>query len=230
MNNIIFISGGARSGKSRFAEKMAEKINNRYSHSRNIAYIATSEVMDDEFYERIKKHKERRGNIFSTYEECIKISDVFEKIYGNHNVFLLECLTTWLGNLFFDKEGIIEKYDISLEEFIDVSIQNISERFRINKRNSNKENSIFDHKEEFFEQAIFQGKSSFERSLSGILKDIEGDDKWLIIVSNEVGLGIVPEDKVTRKYRDLLGIINQGIAKIADMVFFTVSGIPIRIK
>lgn len=100
MNRIVFVLGGARSGKSRFAESLALEINHAGS---GIALIATGEPFDSEFSERIRLHRERRSSDFITYEESVRISDKIGEVFEKHNVFILECLTTWLGNLFEKK-------------------------------------------------------------------------------------------------------------------------------
>ena len=92
-NKIIFITGGARSGKSSFAMAEASKVNGRK------AYIATAEALDEEMKERIEKHKRRRGDDWVTYEEPIKIPDVLKTIEGRYRLVVIDCLTLWLSNI-----------------------------------------------------------------------------------------------------------------------------------
>ncbi|MCI0468918.1 MAG: bifunctional adenosylcobinamide kinase/adenosylcobinamide-phosphate guanylyltransferase, partial [Nitrospirae bacterium] len=90
---IIFITGGARSGKSSFALSEALKVKGRK------AYIATAEALDSEMKERIKRHKKDRGDVWDTFEEPLGIANVIKKIKDRYSVILLDCLTLWLSNL-----------------------------------------------------------------------------------------------------------------------------------
>jgi len=108
---IIFITGGARSGKSFLAMSEASKFKGKK------AYIATAEVLDSEMRERIEQHKKQRGNDWDTYEEPIKIEKVIEKIGGSYSVIVLDCLTLWLSNVMlnsFDLEKEIDSFCRSL--------------------------------------------------------------------------------------------------------------------
>lgn len=97
---IIFVIGGARSGKSAFALNEASK------HKGQKAYIATAEALDKEMKERIEKHKKERGNNWDTYEEAIDIVPLIKKIQGRYNVVLLDCLTLWLSNLMHSNKDV----------------------------------------------------------------------------------------------------------------------------
>ncbi|MCE5195171.1 MAG: bifunctional adenosylcobinamide kinase/adenosylcobinamide-phosphate guanylyltransferase [Nitrospiraceae bacterium] len=169
MKKIIFIIGGARSGKSRFALAEASKIKGRR------LYIATAQAFDEEMKERIEKHKKHRGKDWETYEEPLEITEVIKTTKGKYDVFLIDCLTLWLSNLLMNKKNTTTQ----IEKFI---------------------SSLSDVKYSVF------------------------------IVSNEVGMGIVPENKLARQFRDLAGILNQKIAAIADEVYLVAAGMPIKIK
>jgi adenosylcobinamide kinase/adenosylcobinamide-phosphate guanylyltransferase len=177
---IIFITGGARSGKSSFALKEASKAKGRK------AYIATAEALDGEMKDRIQKHKLERGDEWNTYEEQIKVSDVLRDIKGQYVVVLLDCLTLWLSNVLLRSETGAQEHQ-------------------------SPEDSI----------------NEFITCLNG-LAGAGGCD--LYIVSNEVGMGIVPENKLARKFRDLAGALNQKVAEIADEVYLVTAGIPLKIK
>ncbi len=99
----IFITGGARSGKSSFAITKASGFKGKK------AYIATAEALDEEMEERIKKHKKDRGEDWDTYEEPLHISKVIEKIGDKYSVVLLDCLTLWLSNLIMNNMDIEEE-------------------------------------------------------------------------------------------------------------------------
>jgi len=170
---LSFITGGARSGKSAFALRVASRIKGKK------AYIATAEALDDEMKERIHKHKAERGNDWDTYEAPLGIADTLQDIKGKYKTILLDCLTLWLSNTLLTSEQTEE----SIDAFID----------RLNSLNS-------------------------------------VDGLHLYIVSNEVGMGIVPDNALSRRFRDLAGTLNQRIAALADEVNLVIAGIPVRIK
>ena len=172
---LIFVTGGARSGKSAFALKEAGKVGGRK------AYIATAEALDEEMAKRIDRHKKLRGDDWDTYEEPLRITEVIKNIEGKYGAIVVDCLTLWLSNL------IHADLDITQE------IENLVEVF----------------------------KNSGPCLPAG---------SELFLVSNEVGAGIVPENKLAREFRDLAGIINQKVAGASDEVFMVVAGIPIKIK
>ena len=169
MGKTIYISGGQKSGKTTFAQNLA------LSLSPNPVYLATSRVWDEEHKKRIERHQADRGDEWINIEE--------EKYLSRHNlsgnVVLIDCVTLWMTNFFFDNNQDIDK-------------------------------SIKEAKDE----------------LNKLLKT----DATFIIVSNEIGLGGSPADKMAFRFTDMLGLINQHIAKIADEAFLTVSGIPVKIK
>jgi adenosylcobinamide kinase/adenosylcobinamide-phosphate guanylyltransferase len=169
---ICFITGGARSGKSTFAEKRAN------DSAGKRAYIATAQALDAEMAARIEKHKKDRGGIWDTFEEPLAVAELLKKLNGKYDIVLLDCLTLWLSNVMArtkNNEAIIARFDALLKAI-----------------------------------TIFNGVS--------------------IIVSNEVGLGIVPNNQLARKFQDLAGILNQKMAEAANEVYFIVSGIPVRLK
>jgi len=171
---IIFITGGAKSGKSSFALKKASAIPG------GKAFIATAEALDKEMRERIEQHKKQRGKDWDTYEEPLNIGGLVRIIGNKYNVIVLDCLTLWLSNLMH--AGL--KIDDAVSEF---------------------KNALGDFGE-------------------------KGQTSAIYIVSNEVGMGIVPENEMARRFRDAAGILNQTIAEVADDVYMLVSGIPLKIK
>ncbi len=174
-SRLFFITGGARSGKSDFALKLAELIKGKR------LYIATAEALDDEMTERIKKHKKERGNNWDTFEEPIKIADVIKR-NKRYDVILLDCLTLWISNLMHKKAGV-------------------------------------------------RGQGpGVRKAIKELITACKKPKANIIIVSNEVGLGIVPDNKLARQFRDIAGMANQKIAEAADEVYFMVSGIPMRVK
>jgi adenosylcobinamide kinase/adenosylcobinamide-phosphate guanylyltransferase len=169
---VYFITGGARSGKSAFAEKLANGMTGKR------AYIATAQALDPEMMVRIQHHRDRRGAVWDTYEEPLAIADLIVKLNGCYRIVLIDCLTLWLSNVIAHTNGDDE----------------------VNSRSD---------------------------VLVAAIKSFDGSS---IIVSNEVGLGIVPENPLARRFRDFAGILNQKMAQAADEVYFTAAGIPMKIK
>lgn len=172
IHKICFITGGARSGKSAFAEKLATEIAGKR------AYIATAQAFDPEMAARIEKHQKDRGDSWDTYEEPLAVDELLLKLSGRYPVVLLDCLTLWLSNVMAHTAG---------------------------------------------ESGVLARCDSLVRALAGF----EG---FCIVVSNEVGLGIVPDNPLARQFRDLAGMLNQKVAKTADEVYLTASGIPVKLK
>jgi len=183
-SGIILVLGGARSGKSSFAERLAAEINSAVEPRNPAAYIATGARSDPEFEMRIEEHIKHRAAGFKTFEELTDIDTLLEKIHSDYSVFVLECLTTWLGNIFY-KNGENAAEKIAREKLL---------------------------------------------KITGLFTSPGKNEKTLIIVSNEVGLGIVPHTALGRSFRDTQGRINMKLAGEAGGVYFMISGIPMRIK
>ncbi|MBI4978825.1 MAG: bifunctional adenosylcobinamide kinase/adenosylcobinamide-phosphate guanylyltransferase [Spirochaetes bacterium] len=218
MERIILVLGGARSGKSMFAERLAREMNSRFKPLRDIAYIATATATDDEFRRRIDVHRERRSGIYQTIEEPIGIAAALGGAFSSHGVFLLECITTWLGNLFFQRK------DDPIEQVAATMIDDIAVRWGKDPASVNKED------DGFFERLLIAERGDYTYPIKELLKNHSEQDKFLIAVANELGQGIVPADAMTRNYRDIHGRIVQKLADIADYVFYLVAGVPIRLK
>jgi adenosylcobinamide kinase/adenosylcobinamide-phosphate guanylyltransferase len=169
---MILITGGCRSGKSRFALDYANQ------HFSKKLYLATCEALDEEMAQRIEHHKKMRGPEWRTIEEPIEIVDQIGLHGTGVEVILLDCLTLWLSNLLI-------KWDDDLR--------------------------IIEETERLI-NAMKQSQPAF------------------LIVSNEAGMGIVPADELSRRFRDLSGTANQKIAEAADTAIFMVSGIPLFLK
>jgi len=169
---VIFITGGCRSGKSRYALDYANQ------HFSKKIYLATCEALDEEMAQRIEHHKKMRGPEWHTVEEPVEIVDKIRQYGDKVEVILLDCITLWLSNLLTKGND-----DLKIKDGIN--------------------------------------------RLMEILKQTSTS---LIVVSNEVGMGIVPADSLSRQFRDLSGMVNQRIAEMVDTVIFMVSGIPIFLK
>ncbi len=174
MSKIIFITGGARSGKSRFAEEAAGKISGK------VVYLATAEALDDEMKERIRHHKSRRPASWQTIEEPIEVHRAIQSLNGKADVILFDCLTLWISNL-------------------------------IHQFPKNAESRAL----EMLEDCFLKMKNSCQAS---------------ILVSNEVGMGIIPDNPLNRMFADIQGRINQFVSREADEVYLMVAGIPVKVK
>jgi adenosylcobinamide kinase/adenosylcobinamide-phosphate guanylyltransferase len=172
MARVIFITGGARSGKSRLAEGLAE------AYGAPLGYIATGGGGDAEMAERIARHRARRGDAWTTIEEPNDLACAIGRSDGRFNAVLVDCVTLWLTNLLLAWD---------------------------------------DHS---------RIMSAVEK-LTGLFPPLTTP---LILVSNEVGMGIVPENRLARRFRDLAGEANELIAAAADEVYVTFSGLPLRLK
>ncbi|MBP1752837.1 MAG: adenosylcobinamide kinase [Geobacteraceae bacterium] len=172
MAKILFITGGARSGKSRLAESLAE------GFGTPLCYIATGQALDTEMEERISAHRTRRGGNWHTVEEPLRLAETIRNVDGSFQAILVDCITLWLTNLLLTNEDT-DKVMAKVGALVEV---------------------------------MPKGKTP------------------LILVSNEVGMGIVPENALARKFRDLAGKANQMLASAADEAYVTFSGIPIRLK
>lgn len=178
MARTIFITGGARSGKSVFAEKLTLEFGSA------LCYLATAQTLDSEMDQRVKRHRERRGEQWQTLEEPLDLSRALgECDDGRYQAILLDCVTLWLSNLLFAYEGTTE----NLEEKVLADVRQLADTLR-------------------------------------------GMKTPLILVSNEVGMGIVPENALARLYRDIAGRANQILAAAVDEVHVVISGIPFRLK
>jgi adenosylcobinamide kinase/adenosylcobinamide-phosphate guanylyltransferase len=185
MGKIIMVTGGARSGKSRFAEKMAAGL------GESIVYIATSIAFDDEMKDRIKKHRSQRPVSWRTVEAYKD----FDCCLANHmegmDGAVLDCLTLMVSNIMLEKD--MEWVNTTPDE--------------INKV----ENTV---KEE----------------VSKLIHTAQNAPFPFIIVTNELGMGLVPSTILGRAMRDIAGRMNQMLAHAAEEAYLCVSGLQIRIK
>ena len=168
MKKIILITGGQRSGKSEYAERLALTL------SPHPVYMATAHVWDEEFRRRVEKHQERRGPEWENIEEERELSR--HDLTGR--VVLIDCLTLWATNYFFELKEV--------------------------------------------DKTLAALKAEFDR--------LAAQEATLIVVTNEIGSGGVSENAVQRRFTDLLGWMNQYVARRADEVVWMVSGIPVKIK
>ena len=190
---LILILGGARSGKSAFAERLAA------SSGQPVAFIATATASDDEMRARIARHRASRPRDWHTLEEPLDLARAVRQAAELADVVLLDCVTLWLGNVLLQASGQYEKDDEGEVEFHTTS-------------------RLFD------ERALKEIEA-----LLAVVKSL-APNKTLIVVTNEVGLGVVPAYPLGRLYRDTLGYVNQRLAQAADHVYLMVAGIAVDIK
>lgn len=185
MSKIVLVTGGARSGKSNFAEKLCIDQNN------STAYIATSIPFDDEMKDRVKKHKESRPQNWNTYEIYKDIYSIIKEISNKHETVILDCVTLLVNNLMFT-------YDMDID-----------------KANQEQINEL----EKYIKDQVKK-----------LIEEIKKTNLYFVVVTNELGMAVVPDNKLSRVYTDIVGRINQQIASQSDEVYFVVSGIPMKIK
>jgi adenosylcobinamide kinase/adenosylcobinamide-phosphate guanylyltransferase len=177
---IYLITGGARSGKSTFAESL-------YKDKLDVVYIATSRIYDEEMEERVRLHRESRPAEWRTYEGTYNLADAV----GEESNYILDCMTVLSSNIMFDLSKDVEYIDYELQKKI--------------------EDTIVDE-------------------IAGLIDKIKEKGANLILVTNEVGSSIVPENHIARVFRDIQGRVNQKIASMSNNVYLVCCGIPVKIK
>jgi len=176
---MIFVTGGARSGKSSLAEKMAR------DRGGAVTYIATARAGDDEMAERIASHRQRRPDGWETIEAPEDLPGVVEDaLAACEGTVLVDCLTVYISNVLLS-QGIAS-----------------AERMR----------------------------RAVDHEMDRMVEVCRGGNGHVIVVSNEVGMGIVPENTLARTFRDAAGRANQKLASAAEEVYLCVSGIPLKVK
>lgn len=196
MGKLCLVTGGARSGKSRFAEQLARDL------KESVLYIATSIVFDDEMRDRVKKHRQQRPSDWETFEGYKNLAPAVLDARNKHKGILLDCATIMMTNLLFDMLGTT--FD-SCEDAANIT------DIITNEKLAEVEVKILEEFKAFIDQ-------------------IEQTDITTIIVTNEIGFGVVPETVLGRVFRDISGRVNQYIAKRADEVYLVVCGIEMKIK
>jgi adenosylcobinamide kinase / adenosylcobinamide-phosphate guanylyltransferase len=165
---VTLVLGGARSGKSAYAEELITGLGGG-------VYLATAEALDAEMAERIRRHRERRANSWTTVEEPLDLAGAIHREAGSRRPILIDCLTLWLSNL------------MAAERDIEAETRTLTER-------------------------------------------LSASPAPLVVVSNEVGLGIVPASPLARAFRDHAGRLNQAVAAVAQRVVFIAAGLPLILK
>ncbi len=173
--SIHFVLGGARSGKSSYAEKLAKQ------SSFPVTYIATAQIYDDEFRARVQHHKDSRPADWLVIEAPFNLANTLETYAKPNQCLIVDCLTLWLAQCICPDCAPIDGVDWALER----------------------------------------------RNLLSVLPNLPGT---VILVSNEVGMGIVPLGEINRQFQDEQGRLNQAVAQTADAVTFVAAGLPLKLK
>ena len=181
--STTLVLGGARSGKSAHAERLARE------SGREVVYLATSRAGDTEMAARIAHHRARRPAHWRTVEEELALAAALRAYCAPGRIVLVDCLTLWLSNLMFC-DG---------RAWPEVGAVTLPERF-------NEERTAL---------------------LALLEEGVPGD---LVLVSNEVGMGIVPWGAVSRRFADEAGRLNQDVAAHAQGVTLVAAGLPLRLK
>lgn len=181
---IILILGGARSGKSRFAQRLAAGLGEK------VLYVAPLVPLDEEMRRRIELHQKARPGTWQTLEAATGVARAIRENIGDADVVILDCLTLLIGNLMSPSHDPAELEEIESESL----------------------------------------EGELDAELERLLTLVEDFPVRFIIVSNEVGMGLVPPYPSGRAYRDLVGKANQFIAERANRVYLMIAGIPQELK
>jgi len=173
---IILLLGGARSGKSYYAQQLAMELGNK------VLFAATGEALDEEMKARIAQHKKDRPKTWRTLEIASGIGKKLEKQIGDAEVVIIDCITLLISNLLRGKPDNSEAEKLAKAE------------------------------------------------INELIESMDKLDASFIIVSNEVGMGLVPDNKLGRIYRDLLGKANQLLAAHATEVYLMLACLPVQVK
>lgn len=184
--SLSLIFGGARSGKSAYAEQLACRLS--ANGGKQVIYLATATAADSEMQQRIAHHQSRRPADWLTVEQTTALSAAIRKYSQPGTVLLIDCLTVWLSNLLFS------------------------------------DNTEFPEIGQITPPALFAEQ---RQAMLNALEQAKGD---VILVSNEVGMGIVPMGAISRWFVDEAGRLNQAVAASCDNVAWVAAGLPLFLK
>jgi adenosylcobinamide kinase / adenosylcobinamide-phosphate guanylyltransferase len=199
MGKLTLILGGARSGKSTYAEQRAKELGGE-----SVLYVATSETKDEEMQQRVQKHRADRSSAWGTVEASRDVAQALRQAQDTAlrqersaaRVVLLDCMTFLVANHLMDAAGpVADPFDDPSADPFDVKIE-----------------------------------ADVVAEVEALVAYVTETDVQMLVVSNEVGLGVVPPYELGRAYRDILGRANQILARHAEEVFLLVAGIPMRVK
>lgn len=191
MGRLILVLGGARSGKSSYAEQQARQLGGD-----SVLYVATSEAKDEEMVARVAAHRSGRPAAWRTLEAPLQVAQAIRGARSLEKVILVDCITFLVSNHLIAAAGPEQDpFDAPSADPFDARIE---------------------------DQVVGE-----VQALAAYAHEFEGA---MLVVSNEVGLGLVPAYELGRAYRDILGRANQVLASHADEVLFLVAGIPMKVK
>ncbi len=180
----ILVLGGARSGKSRFAQEMAPQLGEK------VLFVATGEALDEEMKQRIEEHKKSRPSSWRTIEVPIGVGKRIREEIRDARVVILDCLTLLVSNVIGQCAGEVDPGQV--------------------------------------DAGLAEEKLAAE--IKELVECIDSTDASFIIVSNEVAMGLVPDNRLGRIYRDFLGEMNQKLALRASEVYLMIAGVPMVVK
>jgi adenosylcobinamide kinase / adenosylcobinamide-phosphate guanylyltransferase len=180
MGRLILVLGGARSGKSAYAQQLAQEIGQE-----RVLFVATAEAGDEEMAQRIARHRQERPATWRTIETPLRIGAGVRTHLSDACVVLVDCLTLLVSN-------VIVPMDVTAD--------------------------------------LAEAVTAVQAEVDALLQVVRESAVTCIVVSNEVGLGLVPDTPLGRVYRDLLGHANRVLAAQAQAVYFMVSGLAVNVK
>lgn len=187
-NRHHLILGGARSGKSRYAQQLA------ISSGLDVTYVATAQAGDAEMQARIQQHKLDRPQHWRSIEEPLKLTETLAAVAADKHCLLVDCLTLWMSNLMHEQSLSVER-----------EVQPLSVEREI-------------------------PTLSVEREIQHLLEQLQKLPGQILLVSNEVGLGITPMNPLARKFIDEVGLLHQRLAQVCGQVVFMTAGLPHYLK
>ena len=226
MSSVRLIIGGARSGKSSLAEQYAK------SSNLPVTYIATAQAFDAEMQQRIAQHQADRPEHWQLIESPLQLAKTIEVVLSNSqqdSCILVDCLTLWLSNSLLKPSDEIEhgsECNLSYWQQEKQQLLNLLERLQQGKC-LQQENSLQQPDNVQSNDGSQSQNSQSENSQS---QSYQPRQVEIILVSNEVGHGIVPMGELSRQFVDQAGWLHQAIASIANEVEFVMAGLPLTLK
>ena len=180
MGRLLLVLGGARSGKSAYAQRLAQKLGGD-----DVLFVATAEAWDEDMAQRIARHRQERPAAWQTLETPRHVGQTIVPHLHDTTVVLIDCLTLLVSNTLLHCGASPDPT---------------------------------------------AAEAAVQEEVAALVQTCQTSAATCIVVSNEVGLGLVPDNPLGRLYRDLLGRANQTLAARAEAVYFMVAGLPVDVK